>query len=429
MLAVSMRDCLFNYDVSKDEFSALQLAIPTYVDELKDYAVKTMTTKQTIKGLVDIELPPSLNMKGYLWKRSSGFGRIWHSRFITIKDQKFSYYKTDGLDYEMRGSIDLLTTSVKKDKDNGRPNVFRVTSPQHTWIFQCTDEKELDRWMSTIQNNVTYSIDHQDSNPTQETEHQDKTCCDCGAEHPTWCSINTGGSICIHCSGIHRSLGVIFSKVRSLTLDRLDDDLLAMVHKIGNDKLNSILCSARKPPEKMDRDKLIRAKYVDLEFAKKCKEDIFEAIETKNFDLVLKCVLTGQLRSPANRIKFSEHFKGKTNITDPSVLDSIQPIHMAAAVGDVSILLLVGLNTEDLNVLDAGKWGAVSYAAYYKRFECGRSLLKIGADPSKIPLEGSPYHISVINEDMQMGAMFIPYWRGEVTNPTIIHPMIDLVPK
>lgn len=42
---------------------------------------------------------------------------------------------------------------------------------------------------------------------------------------PTWASINLGLTLCIQCSGIHRSLGTHVSKVRSLTLDRLESNL------------------------------------------------------------------------------------------------------------------------------------------------------------------------------------------------------------
>uniref|UniRef100_A0A8C7X0X0 Arf-GAP with coiled-coil, ANK repeat and PH domain-containing protein n=1 Tax=Oryzias sinensis TaxID=183150 RepID=A0A8C7X0X0_9TELE len=44
-------------------------------------------------------------------------------------------------------------------------------------------------------------------------------CCDCGEAEPRWASVNLGVTMCIECSGIHRSLGVHLSKVRSLTLD------------------------------------------------------------------------------------------------------------------------------------------------------------------------------------------------------------------
>lgn len=50
-------------------------------------------------------------------------------------------------------------------------------------------------------------------------------CADCGARKPKWASINLGIMLCIECSGIHRSLGVHISKVRSVTLDDWDMEL------------------------------------------------------------------------------------------------------------------------------------------------------------------------------------------------------------
>lgn len=71
------------------------------------------------------------------------------------------------------------------------------------------------------------------------TNRSNYTCADCSAGNPDWASINLGCMFCVNCAGIHRSLGVHVSKVRSTTLDDWNETLIALVVGIGNARSNA----------------------------------------------------------------------------------------------------------------------------------------------------------------------------------------------
>ena len=67
-----------------------------------------------------------------------------------------------------------------------------------------------------------------------------ESCCDCSSPDPKWASINLGITLCIACSGVHRSMGVHVSKVRSITLDAWEPEILKVMAELGNSIVNKI---------------------------------------------------------------------------------------------------------------------------------------------------------------------------------------------
>ncbi|KAJ8467267.1 hypothetical protein OPV22_029819 [Ensete ventricosum] len=91
---------------------------------------------------------------------------------------------------------------------------------------------------------------------------ENKECADCKSKGPRWASVNLGIFICMACSGIHRSLGVHISKVRSATLDTWLPEQVAFIQSMGNEKANSYW-EAELPPnyDRVGIENFIRAKY------------------------------------------------------------------------------------------------------------------------------------------------------------------------
>uniref|UniRef100_A0A1I7UUN2 Arf-GAP with coiled-coil, ANK repeat and PH domain-containing protein 2 n=1 Tax=Caenorhabditis tropicalis TaxID=1561998 RepID=A0A1I7UUN2_9PELO len=106
-----------------------------------------------------------------------------------------------------------------------------------------------------------------------------EVCADCGSPAPKWVSINLGVVLCIECSGAHRSLGVQTSKVRSLCMDSIDNELRDVLLALGNRQVNAIFLahfpsadSIVPPPineksARPAREAWIKAKYVERRFA------------------------------------------------------------------------------------------------------------------------------------------------------------------
>ena len=107
---------------------------------------------------------------------------------------------------------DQLYKNIGKLKKDRRSTEINMT------VFQ--KESPL-----SMENNLTESFEEEGSEVEDEDDdasplvkmvlEENNTCADCGKSKPDWVSLNLGILVCLECSGVHRSLGVHVSKVRS----------------------------------------------------------------------------------------------------------------------------------------------------------------------------------------------------------------------
>ncbi|XP_031430939.1 arf-GAP with coiled-coil, ANK repeat and PH domain-containing protein 2 isoform X4 [Clupea harengus] len=261
----------------------------------------------------NVDAENGIAMEGYLFKRASNAFKTWNRRWFSIQNNQLVYQKK----FKDNPTVvveDLRLCTVKHCEDIERRFCFEVVSPTKSCMMQADSEKLRQAWIKAVQNSIATAfrekgdegekLDRKSSTSTgsldSSGEPREKVlkgdsalqkvmavagntaCCDCGQPDPRWASINLGITLCIQCSGIHRSLGVHFSKVRSLTLDSWEPELLKLMCELGNGVINQIYearrgeLGARKPHPGDPRHEVeayIKAKYVDRRFVRRPSDD------------------------------------------------------------------------------------------------------------------------------------------------------------
>ncbi|KAM4575215.1 arf-GAP with coiled-coil, ANK repeat and PH domain-containing protein 2-like isoform 4-T4 [Fundulus diaphanus] len=261
----------------------------------------------------NVDADNGIAMEGYLFKRASNAFKTWNRRWFSIQNNQLVYQKK----FKDNPTVvveDLRLCTVKHCEDIERRFCFEVVSPTKSCMMQADSEKLRQAWIKAVQNSIATAfrdkgdncekLDRKSSTSTGSLdsggEPKERSlkgesalqkvlaipgnacCCDCGQPDPRWASINLGITLCIQCSGIHRSLGVHFSKVRSLTLDTWEPELLKLMCELGNKVINQIYearreeLGARKPQPGDPRHEVeayIKAKYVDRRFVRRPSDE------------------------------------------------------------------------------------------------------------------------------------------------------------
>uniref|UniRef100_A0A8C1RDG2 Arf-GAP with coiled-coil, ANK repeat and PH domain-containing protein n=1 Tax=Cyprinus carpio TaxID=7962 RepID=A0A8C1RDG2_CYPCA len=293
----------------------------------------------------NVDAPNGVVMEGYLFKRASNAFKTWNRRWFSIQNSQLVYQKRlkDALTVVVE---DLRLCSVKPCEDIERRFCFEVVSPTKSCMLQAESEKLRQAWIQAVQASIasayreisdnyyievtspsTSSIDSA-SEPRErivkgesilqrvQSLPGNEICCDCGQADPRWASINLGILLCIECSGIHRSLGVHCSKVRSLTLDTWEPELMKLMCELGNTVINQIYEGAceeqglKKPgpnSSRSEKEAWIKAKYVERKFLKKMcgSEALVEGSRKSHHWRVKKCRRhNSSIRAPKTRRKY-----------------------------------------------------------------------------------------------------------------------------
>ncbi|KAJ1734317.1 hypothetical protein LPJ61_001138 [Coemansia biformis] len=242
-------------------------------------------------------------MSGYLFLRSQfSLMASWQRRWFEIADGSLVHFQRD--DEKDRESVPLHLCMVKRGATHDRRNVFELIAPNRSYILQAETADELNAWKACLRQAIEASLYSHTPTPTafnaapaslQRARSQpacdqlpavaggievctslstqsdgrrsgtstgppsasatdvqaarmsklrrprgNGACVDCGMAAPEWAAINLGALMCIECSGIHRSLGVHISKVRSVKLDNWEPELMQIMQRLGNARVNRI---------------------------------------------------------------------------------------------------------------------------------------------------------------------------------------------
>ncbi|XGW09117.1 hypothetical protein V3C99_011433 [Haemonchus contortus] len=280
--------------------------------------IHSLVPKEMFQHFSGMPPDPDVMMEGYLYKRSSNAFKTWNRRWFQIKDNKLLYsHRTAESEEPTVMEENLMLCLVRPAPPSiDRVGCFELVTPTRSHLLQADSEALCNDWMRALQRTILALHESDDAARPSSSGKSDgrsvtapvggasrvggapsltvsdaattfeqirrvpgnERCADCGSEQPKWVSINLGVVLCIECSGVHRSLGVQTSKVRSLTMDSIDPELRDVLLSLGNSQVNAIYLAhlpkkdivpapATDNSSRQIREAWIKAKYVERRFA------------------------------------------------------------------------------------------------------------------------------------------------------------------
>ncbi|KJH51215.1 PH domain protein [Dictyocaulus viviparus] len=288
---------------TKSKHHLIAKLLPTKQNTARFYAfgeedVTHLFKREMFQHYSGMSPEPDVMMEGYLYKRSSNAFKTWNRRWFQIKDNKLLYSHRSAESeqptvmeenlmlclvrpappsVERVGCFELITPTRSAVEPVVFIILYQIIHQTRSHLLQADSEALCNDWMRALQRTILalHESDHMIRPTSSMKSDSDKDvinmtgvsssylcpfsvpdatmtfeqirrvpgnekCADCGSDQPKWVSINLGVVLCIECSGVHRSLGVQTSKIRSLTMDSIDPELRDVLLSLGNSQVNAI---------------------------------------------------------------------------------------------------------------------------------------------------------------------------------------------